>query len=133
DCQSCHTGTAMQNNGQIRYSNAFSSPGHARQAVNQTFATQPNTPAPGLDLFCHSQGHGGLKCAACHGPAHGEWPSVEPNENVQSERLQGDSGSLLRCTACHTTTPTSVTGGPHVMHSVNHTRAETQHALIGDE
>jgi hypothetical protein len=133
DCQSCHTGTAMQNNGQIRYSTVFSSPGHVRQAGNQTFATQPNTPAPGLDLFSHSQGHGGLKCAACHGPAHGEWPSVEPNENVQSERLQDNSGSLLRCTACHTTTPTSVAGGPHGMHSVNQNWAERHHDLIGEE
>lgn len=133
DCQSCHTGTAMQNNGQIRYTSVFSSAGHTRQAVNLTFGTQPDTPSPGLNLFSHSQGHGGLKCAACHGPAHGEWPSVEPNENVQSQRLQGNAGSLLRCTACHVTTPTSVTGGPHGMHSVNQNWAEHHNDLIGGE
>ncbi len=122
----------MQSSGQIRYTSAFSSPDHVRQAVNRTFGTQPNTPAPGLDLFSHSQGHGGLKCAACHGPAHGEWPSVEPNENAQSgENLQGNR-FLLRCTACHTATPTTVTGGPHGMHMVNQYWVEKHHDLMGD-
>ena len=132
NCQSCHTGTALQNNGQIRYTSAFDAAGRVRRAVNQTFATQPNTPATGLNLFSHSQGHGGLKCAACHGPAHGEWPSVEPNENLQSETLQGNRGALLGCIACHTNTPTSVTGGPHGMHSVSQPWAENHHDLIGD-
>jgi hypothetical protein len=132
DCQSCHTGTAIQNNGQIRYTSAFDAAGRVRQAVNQTFATQPDTPASGLNLFSHSQGHGGLKCAACHGPAHGEWPSSEPNENVQSQRLQGNRGTLLRCTACHTTTPVTVTSGPHGMHMVNQFWVEKHHDLMGD-
>jgi hypothetical protein len=133
DCQSCHTGTAMQNNGQIRYASVFSSAGGVRQASNLTFATQPNTPAPGLDLFSHSRGHGGLKCGACHGPAHAEWPSLEANENVQSQARQGNPGALLRCTACHVTTPTTVTGGPHGMHSINQFWVEKHHDLIGDE
>jgi hypothetical protein len=132
NCQSCHTGTALQNNGQMVYTSVFDPGGRTRTAVNQTFATQPNTPAAGLSLFSHSQGHGGLKCAACHGPAHGEWPSVEPNENVQSQSLQGNDGTLLSCTACHMTTPTTVTGGPHGMHSVSQSWAENHHDLIGD-
>jgi len=31
-CQNCHTGTAMHNNGQIRYTDAFDPPGQLRQA-----------------------------------------------------------------------------------------------------
>lgn len=131
-CQSCHTGTALQNNGQIRYTSAFDAAGRVRQAINQTFATQPNTPSAGLSSFAHSQGHGGLKCAACHGPAHGEWPGGEPNENVQSQRLQGNAGTLLRCTACHVSTPVSLTGGPHGMHSVSQNWVEKHHDIMGD-
>jgi Bacterial Ig domain/PKD domain len=132
NCQSCHTGTVLQNNGEIRYPSAFDAAGQARRAANQTFATQSDTPSVGLDLFSGSQGHGGLSCAACHGPAHGEWPSAQPNENVQSQRLQGNRGALLRCTACHVTTPTTVTGGPHGMHSVNQNWVEKHHDLMGD-
>ena len=132
NCQSCHTGNAMQNNGQLRYTTAFDSAGRVRLPVNRTFATESNTPAAGLNLFSHSKGHGGLQCAACHGPAHGEWPSLESNENVQSQRLQGNRGTLARCTACHTTTPTTVTGGPHGMHSVSQSWVENHHDLIGD-
>ena len=32
-CQSCHTGTALQNNGQIRYESAFSAPGQLRHII----------------------------------------------------------------------------------------------------
>ena len=133
NCQSCHTGTALQNNGQIRYTSAFDAVGRVRQAINQTFATQPSTSSAGLSSFSHSQGHGGLKCAACHGPAHGEWPSSEPNENVQSQRLQGNRGTLARCTACHTTNPVTLTGGPHGMHSVSQYWVEKHHDLMGDK
>lgn len=124
NCQSCHTGTAIQNNGQIRYPTAFDALGRVRQAVNPTFATQSAPPSTGLSSFSHSEGHGGLKCAACHGPAHGEWPSREANENAQSRRLQGNQGTVLRCNACHTTTPSTATGGPHGMHSVSQNWAE---------
>jgi hypothetical protein len=132
NCQSCHTGHAMQNSGQIRYTSAFDSAGRVRLPANRIFATESNTPAAGLSLFSHSKGHGGLQCAACHGPAHGEWPSVEPNENVQSLRLQGNRGTLSRCTACHATTPSTVTGGPHGMHSVSQNWVEKHHDMIGE-
>lgn len=132
NCQSCHTGTALQNNGQIRYTTAFDALGRVRQAINQTFATQPAAPSAGSSSFSHSQGHGGLKCAACHGPAHGEWPSSEPNENVQSEELQGNRGTIARCTACHTTQPVTVTSGPHGMHSVSQYWVEKHHDLMGN-
>ena len=132
NCQSCHTGTALQNAGQIRYTSVFDAAGRVRQAVNQTFATQTNRPMAGTGSFSHSMGHGGLKCAACHGPAHGEWPTTEANENLQSIRLQGTAGTVLRCAACHTNTPTTVTGGPHGLHSVNQYWVEKHHDLMGN-
>ena len=50
-CQNCHTGTALNNNGQIRYLSAFENSGNLRVAVNHTFATNSNTPAPGVSLY----------------------------------------------------------------------------------
>jgi hypothetical protein len=117
-CQSCHTGTAVQNNGQIRYTSSFDAPGHPRVAVNQTFATQPNTPAAGLSLYRFSAGHGGLQCSACHGSTHAEFPSTHNSDNVRNIALQGHAGVMVECTACHTTSPNTVNGGPHGMHPV---------------
>jgi len=69
NCQACHTGTATQNNGQIRYTNA-----------------------------------------------HAEYPTSEPNDNVQSQNLQKHPGPLADCGVCHQPVPNTVTGGPHGMH-----------------
>lgn len=119
NCQSCHTGTATRNNGQLRYTSAFDGPGQVRQAVDRTFATEANTPAAGLSLYRYSEGHGGLKCEACHGSSHAEFPSLQPNDNTQNRTLQGSSGALLNCNVCHPTTPNPLTGGPHGMHPIN--------------
>jgi len=116
-CQSCHTGTANSNNGQIRYTTAFETNGLWRVALNKTYATQPNTATNGLPPYHLSGGgHGGLMCAACHGAAHAELASTEANENAQNQQLQGASGTLFDCSACHPTVPVTVTGGPHEMH-----------------
>jgi len=118
NCQSCHTGTATQNNGQIRYTSSFSSPGVMRVAANTTFATTPNAPAPGASLYRFSQGHGGLYCEACHGSTHAEFPSSHPNDNITSTQHQGHAGKLVECTSCHGTNPSTLNGGPHGMHPV---------------
>jgi hypothetical protein len=115
-CQSCHTGTATNNNGQIRYTSVFDTNGDPRVAVNQTFATNPDTPAPGISLFRFSTGHGGLQCEACHGATHAIYPSSHGNDNVQNVALQGHEGTLAECTACHGSNPGTVNGGPHGMH-----------------
>ena len=47
-CQNCHTGTAIHNNGEIRYTDVYDLNGERRIAVDQTFATTPDVPAPGL-------------------------------------------------------------------------------------
>jgi len=118
NCQSCHTGTATSNNGQIRYASCFDTNGNMRVAVNQTFATTPNTPAVGLSLYRFSAGHGGLQCSACHGSTHAEFPTSEPNDNIRNTELQGHAGPMVECSACHTTAPSTSNGGPHGMHPV---------------
>ncbi len=115
-CQSCHSGTAVHNNGAIRYSSVFEPDGRVRSAVDSTFATDPDTPIAGHSLYRLSTGHGGLQCAACHGATHAEYPSAEANDNLQSTALQGHVGMLAECTACHATVPRTVDGGPHGLH-----------------
>jgi hypothetical protein len=117
-CQSCHTGTATTNNGLIRYTSVFDPSGAPRQAIDATFATDPDTPATGVSLYRFSTGHGDLQCSACHGSTHAIFPSSHANDNVQSLALQGHVGGLADCTACHSTPPNTVSGGPHGMHPI---------------
>ena len=125
NCQSRHTGTAVNNNDEkIRSTSVFDAPGHLRVATNLTFATTTNTPAPGVSLYRFSAGHGGLHCSACHGSAHAEFPSSHRNDNLQSLNLQGHVGALAECTVCHTRVPNTVNGGPHGMHPIGQTWIE---------
>ncbi len=117
-CQQCHTGTATHNNGQIRYTSALEASGLPRQAVDSTFATRDNAPAPGVSLYRFSAGHGGLQCYACHGSTHAEYPSSHGNDNLQSTALQGHVGTLGECASCHGSSPSTTSGGPHGMHPV---------------
>ncbi|MCC6538785.1 MAG: hypothetical protein IT162_14620 [Bryobacterales bacterium] len=117
-CQNCHTGTALANNGKIRFTSAFDTNGLLRAAINSTFATNANTPAAGLDLYRFSKGHGGLQCEACHGSTHAEYPSSHASDNVQSVAMQGHTGTLAECTACHSKMPETNTGGPHGLHPI---------------
>jgi len=126
-CQSCHTGTATRNTGALRYTSVFEAFGQVRQAVDLTFGAPTNYPANGLSAFRVSPGHGGLKCASCHGPAHAELLSLQANDNVQNKGLQGQPGILTSCGACHTNTPSTRTGGPHGMHPVDQQWASNHH------
>ncbi len=117
-CQSCHTGVATHNNGQIRYLSVYASNGIRRVAVDSTFATSSNAPAPGLSLYRFSRGHGGLYCEACHGSTHAEFPSSYRNDNLYSQRHQGHVGMLAECASCHGRSPDTVAGGPHGMHPI---------------
>ena len=118
NCQACHTGTALSNSGQIRYQSVFTSNGTMRVPANSLFATTPNTPAAGFSLYRFSRGHGGLACSACHGATHAEYPTSFRNDNLQSIAIQGHDGTLSECTACHQSSPVTVTGGPHGMHPI---------------
>lgn len=117
-CQSCHTGTATNNSGQIVYTSVYSSPGVVRPAKDDTFATNANTPSAGLALYRFSRGHGGLQCEGCHGSTHAEFATPIVNDNVQSTSLQGHSGTLAECSACHGSVPNTVDGGPHGLHPI---------------
>jgi hypothetical protein len=117
-CQNCHTGTAVSNNGEIRYTSAFDAAGNRRVAADDTFATRPDVPSAGFSLYRFSHGHGGLACEACHGSTHAEYPSSHRNDNLQSLALQGHVGMLAECTACHAAVPVTINGGPHGMHPV---------------
>ncbi len=111
DCQACH------HDGK-RETSAVSSSGVLKKWVDTRYASNPNTPASGFSLFRMSQGHGGLQCEACHGATHAEYPSSHQNDNLQSLDVQGRTGTIGECTACHKTMPVTATGGPHGMHSV---------------
>jgi hypothetical protein len=115
-CQSCHTGTATSNNGQIRYTSALESSGMPRTPANNTFATTPDMPAAGLSLYRFSRGHGLLQCEACHNSTHAEFPSHERNDNIHTMNLQGHAGMISDCVTCHNTQPNTTSGGPHGMH-----------------
>lgn len=130
-CQQCHTGSATQNNGQIRYTTVFESDGVTpRVPANALFATNANTPLPGKSLYRFSKGHGGLQCSACHGSTHAEYPASHRNDNIQSNNLQGHAGMLVDCLACHATMPNTVNGGPHGMHPISNNWITDHHDLI---
>jgi PKD repeat protein len=119
NCQSCHVGTANHTT-TIRYTSVFTDAhGTVRSPVDQTFATTPDTPAPGISLYRFSKGHGGLQCSACHGSTHAEFPSTHNNDNLRNLSLQGHSGVMAECTACHTTMPNTITNGPHGLHPIS--------------
>ncbi|MEI8243981.1 MAG: IPT/TIG domain-containing protein, partial [bacterium] len=118
NCQSCHSGTATSNSGQIRYLSVFDAGGSERVPADTTFATTPDTPVAGLSLYRFSVGHGGLQCSACHGSTHAEFPASHRNDNIRNIQLQGHAGVLVECTSCHVTMPETVNGGPHGMHPV---------------
>jgi hypothetical protein len=132
NCQSCHTGTATSNSGQIRYSSVFTDTNYTvRVAANQTFATSSNAPAAGLSLYRFSTGHGGLQCEACHGSTHAEFPTPYVNDNLRNTALQGHIGMMSECTACHTNSPSTVNGGPHGMHPVGQTWVSGHQSAAG--
>ncbi len=131
NCQSCHTGTATSNAGQIAYNSSFTSGTIVRVPVDQTFATNPNTPAAGTSLYRFSKGHGGLQCETCHGSTHAEYATPIVNDNVQSTALQGHVGMISECTACHASTPSTVTGGPHGMHPIGASWVSSHHDNLG--
>jgi hypothetical protein len=117
-CEACHSGDAVSNSGQIRFTDAFDSPGHWRVPTNRRFAVNLNTPATGASLYRFSKGHGNLQCEACHGSTHAEYPSAYANDNKQSLTLQTHAGVISLCSACHYGTPNTSNGGPHGLHQI---------------
>jgi hypothetical protein len=108
-CQECHF------NGQRSLSVQFTT------ATDTRFATNPDTPTTGLDLFRYSKGHGGIQCEACHGTTHAIYPSTEPGDNMQSMAVQGHAGTIAECASCHAAVPFTSAGGPHGLHTIGQT------------
>ena len=113
NCQACHQ------NGQ-RYTTAVTNTraGTLRASLDKTFATNASTPKAGVSMYRFSTGHGKMQCSACHGSTHAIYPSSHKEDNLQSIAVQGHTGTIAECTACHTTMPNTIAGGPHGMHSV---------------
>lgn len=112
-CESCHNSAATNK----RAMSAVDGNGVAIVPNDHTFATNADTPVPGLNLYRFSTGHGGLQCEACHGATHAEYPSNHADDNSQSIAVQGHAGTVAECKACHSTMPNTVNGGPHGMHT----------------
>ena len=62
-------------------------------------------------LYRMSKDHGGIYCEACHDSTHAIAPSREPNDAIKFIELQGRSGTLDKCTVCHSRQP--VAAGVH--------------------
>ena len=123
DCQSCH------HDGQ-RETTGVNSQGLPLTWSDTRFATTPNMPSAGFRLYRFSTGHGGMKCSACHGSTHAEYPSTEENDNVQSIAVQGYAGTVHECTSCHDNVPNTVTGGPHGMHPIGNQWVKDHHDMV---
>lgn len=127
-CQSCHTGDALSHLSGPAY--VLSADGiRLRQAwvVGDPAASAIASPTsrfaeePGK-LYRFSKGHGDISCEGCHGSTHAEWPvSGVSNDNLAATQIQGHTGTLAECAACHTpgTLPSSTMNGPHGMHDVD--------------
>ena len=110
-CQMCH-------NSSTRYTTTYDAPNHWRTTTDATFATNPNKPVTGKQLYRYSSGHGSIYCSACHGSPHAEYPTLQANDNVYSQSLQGHTGKIAECSVCHTAVPNTANGGPHKIHNV---------------
>jgi hypothetical protein len=134
NCQACHVGTATNSYGVIRFDSVFDAPGHMRVAAEQTFATNPDTPAAGASLYRFSKGHGGLQCSACHGSTHAEFPSAFRNDNREGEMLQGHAGVIIECQMCHGVQPANnqFHNGPHGMHPLRANWAGKHNDAMGE-
>jgi len=110
-CQLCHQNSQ-------RYTTTFDSSGNWRAVTDQTFATNQNVPIAGSDLYRYSSGHGSVFCSACHGSPHAEYPTLQANDSVYPQKLQGYVAKITECSVCHTNVPVTANGGPHGVHTV---------------
>lgn len=111
NCQACHF------DGRRATSAIDPSTGKLRVTSDTRFATNPDTPLPGFSLYRYSKGHGGLQCEACHGATHAVYPAHEA-DNLLSISIQGHTGTIAECTACHDSPPRTQSKGPHGLHTV---------------
>jgi len=70
----------------------------AKCADCHTFVAEVDT---GTTLYRNGEGHGGLSCPACHGPAHAQVPSTKDADNYQAVQYQAKALSIGSCKVCH--------------------------------
>ncbi|QDU65168.1 Ig-like domain-containing protein [Engelhardtia mirabilis] len=133
NCQQCHSGTATDNLGEIRFDSVFDAMGNVHVPTNQTFATTPDTPAEGFSLYRFSTGHGGLQCSACHGSPHAIFPTSEANDDIQPTLIQGHGGTINECSSCHASLEDNQLVGPHGMHPATASWANGKHGDIVEQ
>lgn len=125
-CASCHTGDVLSHKGsQVILRLAYAPNDRSatpRQAVNQRFAEQAGV------LYMDSLGHQGIACESCHGSPHAIWPTNQANDNIAATQIQGHSGMISECSACHADTLAPNLDGPHGMHPVNDLRWIDEHS-----
>jgi len=145
-CQSCHLGDA-QSLLAVNRSDMIVAADNIRllQAYTKSSATASVLPmiaspasrfAENQKLYRLSKGHGGLACQACHGSTHAEWPNANPNanDNIAAVQLQGHTGTIAECTACHAAGSLGVSlGGPHGMHPVGDTTFAAKHEDLAEK
>ena len=140
-CQSCHTGDAVSYSkldpslmavDGLRTIVAFDPNDAAaspRLASNKRFAENTGK------LFRFSKGHSGIACEACHNSTHAIWenPVATHNDNVAAKQLQGHTGTVAECSACHAPGSLALTlNGPHGMHNVGDARWTSGHENLAE-
>lgn len=140
-CQSCHVGDA-KTVATMNRSDYIVAPDGIRNLLAYVKSSATATAVKIIDspnsrfaenqkLYRLSQGHGGVLCQGCHGGTHAEWPNPNPlaNDNVAASQLQGHSGTLIECTACHAAGSLGLSlNGPHGMHPVNDANWTAHHS-----
>ncbi|MHB8069001.1 MAG: cytochrome C [Desulfobaccales bacterium] len=128
-CQACHAGDALNHLGDsLIGAQAYDAADPAATPfvpVNQRFAENPG------QLFRFSNTHGGVACASCHGSPHAEWPArIDSSDNITATQIQGHTGEISECGACHADNLAPGLGGPHGLHNVNDPGWMAQHGVF---
>jgi hypothetical protein len=130
-CQSCHHDGVRE---KIAINISSDGTGTFKTWSDKRFASNDNTPKPGLSLYRFSVGHGRLQCEACHNSTHAEFTSKQSansgNDSLRAIEAQGYSAAIRECTACHATAPKVANGGPHGMHYLGQSWVTDHHDAV---
>jgi hypothetical protein len=128
-CQACHSGDALDHLGANLIGTQAYDPADPAAtpfiAANQRFAENTG------QLYRFSGTHGGIACESCHGSTHAEWPArINTNDNLTATQIQGHTGEIAECGACHLSGLPPGLGGPHGLHNVNDPGWLSQHGVF---
>lgn len=100
NCTDCHyalgkMATTISGSSRVPWSVA----GEPKCATCHTFVAEVDT---GTTVhYSSATGHGGVACAACHGPAHAQVPSKNDGDNYMFTQYQNKALPLGSCRVCH--------------------------------